>query len=355
MRILALTRYERLGSSSRVRFYQYFPYLEAQGLEIVTAPFFDDEYVRNLYSGQRASTATVLQAYLKRLSVLLRSASFDLLWIEKELLPWIPAWLEDLFHSRKIPYVVDYDDAVFHRYDMHGSTLVRALLGRKIDGVMRHAGLVIAGNQYLAERATSAGALRVEFLPSVVDVSQYALTEPSKGHDFRLGWIGSPVTAPYLDLVGEAVSKLHHESPVKIILIGAGNVQPFPGVLAEVLPWSEPIELTLGQQFDVGIMPLVDGPFERGKCGYKLIQYMASGLPVVASPVGVNQEIVEPQVNGYLATSSEEWLAALRELRASAQIRKTMGQAGRRKAEQKYNLQGTAPQLLSLLSSLTKP
>lgn len=353
--ILALTRYERLGSSSRVRFYQYLPYLRSQGMEIVTAPFFDDGYVRKLYSGQRASTGIVLQAYLRRLSVLLRSASFDLLWVEKELLPWIPDWLENIFHTRKIPYVVDYDDAVFHRYDLHRSGLVRALLGRKIDRVMRHAALVIAGNQYLAERATNAGAPRVECLPSVVDVNQYALTEPSEGQDFRIGWIGSPVTAPYLDLVREAVSKLHYESPVKIILIGAGRVQPFPDVPAEVLPWSESIELTLSQQFDVGIMPLANGPFERGKCGYKLIQYMASGLPVVASPVGVNREIVEPQVNGYLATSSEQWLAALRELRESAQIRKTMGQAGRRKAEQKYNLQGTASKLFSLLSSLTKP
>jgi glycosyltransferase involved in cell wall biosynthesis len=110
----------------------------------------------------------------------------------------------------------------------------------------------------------------------------------------------------------------------------------------------------MSRKFDVGIMPLVDGPFERGKCGYKLIQYMASGLPVVASPVGVNQEIVEPGVNGYLAASSGDWLEALRQLRDSRENRKMMGQAGRRKAEQLYNLQVTAPRLLDLLSSLTK-
>src|SRR5688500_177548 len=97
MRILALTRYERLGSSSRVRFYQYFPYLRAQGVEIITAPFFNDGYVRKLYLGQRSSLRTVLWAYLKRLLSLMRSSSFDLLWVEKELLPWIPAWVESLF------------------------------------------------------------------------------------------------------------------------------------------------------------------------------------------------------------------------------------------------------------------
>lgn len=354
LRILALTRYEQLGSSSRVRFYQYLPYLTAQGMKIVSAPFFDDHYVHNLYSGSRTSIQTVLWAYLKRLSVLARSPSFDLVWVEKELFPWMPAWFEALFRTLKIPYVVDYDDAIFHRYDRHGSFLVRALLGRKIDSIMHQANMVIAGNDYLAERAIKAGAENVQYLPSVVDVSQYMMKESVSHSIFRIGWIGAPVTASYLDLIRDAIELLSQESKVHLVLIGAGKIQPFPNVSMEVLPWSEDIERRLSQKFDVGIMPLVDGPFERGKCGYKLIQYMASSLPVVASPVGVNQQIVEPQVNGYLANSSTEWLVALRELRDSVEKRKMMGQAGRQKAEQMYNLQVTAPRLLNLLSSLTK-
>jgi glycosyltransferase involved in cell wall biosynthesis len=296
----------------------------------------------------------VLGAYLRRLSVLTRRLKFDLLWVEKELLPWLPAGLEDLFHRSGIPYAVDYDDAVFHRYDLHPAGMVRALLGHKIDRVMRRAALVIAGNDYIADRAVNAGARRVEVLPSVVDVSQYLVNEPGSDPVFRIGWIGSPVTAPYLDGVREVLASLSRESKVKLILIGAGDVQPFAHVPTETLPWSEEIELSMSQKFDVGLMPLVDGPFERGKCGYKLIQYMASGLPVVASPVGVNGQIVEPGVNGYLADSPAEWLAALRVLRDDVHKRKLMGQAGRRKAEQKYNLQGTAPRLFELLSGLNK-
>ena len=125
MRILALTRYERLGSSSRVRFYQYSPYLRQHEIEIVNAPFFEDAYVSNLYSGRRTSLRAVLRAYLKRLSVLTQAASFDLLWVEKELLPWFPAIFETLLQKLHTPYVVDYDDAVFHRYDMHPNFLVR--------------------------------------------------------------------------------------------------------------------------------------------------------------------------------------------------------------------------------------
>jgi glycosyltransferase involved in cell wall biosynthesis len=354
MRVLLLTRYQRLGSSSRVRFYQYIPYLTAQRVKIVSVPFFGDDYVRDLYLGRRISLMTVLRAYRKRLTALMRGASFDLLWVEKELFPWIPAWFESLFHTLKIPYVVDYDDAVFHRYDMHSLAFVRAFLGNKIDKVMRHAAMVIVGNEYLAERAQKAGARRVEYLPSVVDVSQYTIKEPQADSVFRIGWIGSPVTASYLDLIREVISKLSQESTVHLVLIGAGNIQPFPNVSMEVLPWSEDIERRLSQKFDVGVMPLIDGPFERGKCGYKLVQYMAGGIPVVASPVGVNNQIVEPHVNGYLAASSEDWLIALRTLQDNIQKRKLMGQAGRQKAEQMYNLQVTAPRLLNLLSSLTQ-
>jgi glycosyltransferase involved in cell wall biosynthesis len=354
MRVLLLTRYERLGSSSRVRFYQYIPYLTAHGIEIVTAPFFTDDYVRNLYAGQRPSSKTVLRAYLNRLSALIRSRSFDILWVEKELFPWMPAGFEALLHKLKIPYMVDYDDAVFHRYDMHDSFLVRALLSRKIDHVMRNATLVIAGNKYIAERAVQAGAHKVECLPSVVDVSQYVMTEPTSARSFRIGWIGSPVTAPYLDVVREALDQLRRESSVNLILIGAGKVPSFPDIPTEILPWSKEIEIKISQLFDVGVMPLVDGPFERGKCGYKLIQYMAGALPVIASPVGVNQQIVEPGTNGFLPDSSADWLAALQTLRDDVQKRKMMGQAGRQKAEQLYNLQVTAPRLRNLLSSLTK-
>ena len=352
MRILALTRYERLGSSSRVRFYQYFPYLEEQGIAIVSAPFFSDEYVKSLYAGQSISNGYILRAYFKRLITLAKSASFDLLWVEKELIPWMPAWFEHLLHLFKIPYVVDFDDAVYHRYDLHSSHLVRVLLGQKIDRVMRNAVFVIAGNEYLAGRARQARATRVEYLPSVVDVARYVQKQDISPSPLKIGWIGSPVTASYLDIVREAINALAHEVPVQLVLIGSGKSNPFPNLPTELLSWNEEVELAIGLRFDLGIMPLVDGPFERGKCGYKLVQYMAGGLPVIASPVGVNSQMVLPGENGYLASSAQEWLGALRQLAGKPELRRKMGQAGRQRAEQMYNLRVTAPRLFELLSSV---
>jgi glycosyltransferase involved in cell wall biosynthesis len=354
MRILVLTRYERLGSSSRVRFYQYYPYLEAHSVELVSAPFFSDRYVQNLYSGRSISAFKVIQAYVKRFFTLAGSGRFDLLWVEKELFPWLPAWFERLLHFLKIPYAVDYDDAVFHRYDMHRSPLVRALMGRKIDSVMRNAALVIVGNEYLAERAQKAGAQRIEVLPSVVDVSQYKLNGSTAIAPLRIGWVGSPVTAPYLDQVRNTLEILSRQGNFQLVLVGSGEIHPFGNIPTTLLPWDEKTETSIGEMFDVGIMPLIDGPFERGKCGYKLIQYMAGGLPVIASPVGVNTQIVSTGNNGYLANSEAEWLEAFQKLDQDFELRLKMGQSGRRKAEQMYNLQGTAPRLLDLLSSVRR-
>jgi glycosyltransferase involved in cell wall biosynthesis len=354
MRILALTRYERLGSSSRVRFYQYFPYLTEHGVQITNAPFFGDTYIQRLYAGQAVNSISVLQAYAKRLLGILGSAKYDLLWIEKELFPWLPAWSELLLQRLGIPYVVDYDDAVFHRYDMHRSAPVRALLSHKIDRVMQYAALVIAGNEYIAGRAAQAGAKRIEHLPSVVDVESYKLGRNAIQSPFQIGWIGSPVTANYLRKVSEALTVLSHETEIHVTLIGSGDIVPFPDIPTTILPWDEQRERSIGEIFDVGIMPLVDEPFERGKCGYKLIQYMAGGIPVVASPIGINRQIVEPQVTGYLAESTADWLTSLRSLRDDPEKRTAMGLAGRQKAEKLYNLQATAPILLDLLMSAAK-
>jgi glycosyltransferase involved in cell wall biosynthesis len=348
MNLLALPRYQRLGPSSRVRFYQYYPALQRQGFVIRDAPFFFDDYVRRLYANQPVQIVDVLSAYWRRLFVLLRVRDFDLLWLEKEFLPWMPAWMETLLARQ--PYVVDYDDAVFHRYDLHRNALVRRLLGRKIDRVMRNAALVVAGNEYLAKRACAAGAQRVEILPSVVDADLYA-PAPTRASGFTVGWIGSPVTAPYLDVARPALEMLTNGGQAQVSLIGAGDAIKWENTNVHFLPWREETEIQNIRRFDVGIMPLLDEPFERGKCGYKLIQYMACGLPVIASPVGVNRQIVEHGVTGFIASSPDEWIQALDYLHKNPSARQEMGQAGRKKMEAEYSLQATAPKLAALLRS----
>jgi glycosyltransferase involved in cell wall biosynthesis len=336
-----------------MRFYQYLPCLKSQGIHVETATLLDDSYIRNLNSGNSTDWASILGSYLRRLRSLARSREFDLVWVEAEVFPWLPDWGELWLSWRHIPYVVDYDDAAFHRYDLHSTPAVRWFLGHKIDRVMKHASLVVAGNSYLADRARQVGAAHIEILPTVVDLGRYPPSLSHRGSDFVIGWIGSKSTTRYLLPLLEVWRQALGWEETSLRLVGSGELD-LPGVTVDAWDWSESSEVQAVQSFTVGIMPLQDDPWARGKCGYKLIQYMACGLPVVASPVGVNCEIVEHGVNGYLATSEAEWLSALSQLRSQPALREEFGRAGRKRVQSAYSLEVAAPRLADLLKSAAR-
>lgn len=350
VKILLLTRYTSAGASSRYRSYCFLPYLRSLGHDVTVSPFMSDRYLERLYSGKSVDRLDLAASMKRRFDALRTSGTFDLLWIEGEAFPWLPSAVEDLFLNGRTPYVVDYDDAIFHRYDQHRSALVRGILSRKIDRVMRNAAAVIAGNEYIAARAERAGAKKIEILPTVVDLSQYPASPPSREGDFTIGWVGSMSTAKYLAEVEGPLRTMNEKGRVRLIAVGA---QPpsMDGIRFETGPWSEEQEMAEMKKFTVGIMPLVDSPWERGKCGHKLVKYMGCFLPVIASPVGVNREIVEHGVNGFLASSDGEWITALQTLRDDPALRAKMGEAGRKKVERDYSLTAVAPRLARVLGS----
>jgi len=348
MRVQLLSKYGRLGASSRIRSYQYVPHLVARGAEITTVPLLDDGYLRALYGGWRYPMARVVRSFARRLRYLCKVHRFDLVWVEYELFPWCPSIVERALSAFGIGFVVDYDDAVFHRYDESSSRVVRALLGHKIPSIMRRARAVIAGNEYLERWATEHGARRVELIPSVVDTKCYVPRHRSKTDEFRIGWIGSPTTARYLQLVRGALERLTSMPEVTIVLIGPGK-NTLDGVRSVVCKWQESTEVESIQGLDVGIMPLPDDPWERGKCGYKLVQYMACGIPVVASPVGANNRIVEHGTNGFLARRESDWVEALLLLKDNPELRACLGSAGRNRVMQHYSLDSAVPKLYNTL------
>lgn len=275
---------------------------------------------------------------------------YDLVWLEKEALPWVP-WLIESTLLPSGPIVVsDYDDAVFHSYDQHQLAVVRWALGRKIDQVMRRSDAVFAGNNYLRRRALLAGAGNVLHVPTVVDIQTYRPSpRPSASDSLTIGWIGTPLNwnayvVPLLPVIEQVLRGSGH----RFRAIGASLDAKQVGSIS-VVPWSEAIEVGAVQELDIGVMPLIDSPIERGKCGYKLIQYMACGRPVIASPVGVNRDIVEDGINGFLAETSGDWLRALSALLGDAKSRERMGEKGRRRVEQRYSLQRYAPVVIDTL------
>jgi len=347
--LLVLPRYDPSGASSRVRFYQYYPFLESNGFQIETQVLLDAEYMSRLLAGQSRSLNNLLKCYSRRLRCLLSHTSADLIWLEKELLPWAPVFLDPGL-LRSVPYVVDYDDAIFHNYDEHRWPLLRALYRHKIPAVMRRAAVVVAGNNYLADFAQRSGAQRVELVPSVVDGAVYRPVSNDGRRGFTVGWVGSPSTQKFLELVRETLESIIDPATDRFVTVGARYDQPlFPG--HEPLQWNLATEPALLASFDVGIMPLPDAPFERGKCGFKLVQYMACGTPMVASPVGVNQTMVRPGITGYLAESVDEWRHALLTLKSDAALRQRMGVAARKDFEERYSFAINAPKLATILHS----
>ncbi len=346
-RLLILPRYTEKGPSSRVRMMQYLPYLKEAGFDITIHPFFDDGYIDSLYSHRPIKISSVLCSYWDRVWISLHKRKHDLIWLQQELLPWIPFDMEKVLYSKKIPLLVDYDDAVFHRYDLHKNSLIRLLLRKKIDHVMEIASGLTVGNAYLAERAEQTGARNIHILPSVVDTKKYHCKSKETQTDFIIGWLGTPKTIHFLETIKPALENVL-KSNTRLIIVGADIPDSVKDLPIQSQTWNEDTEIDQILQFDVGIMPLIDAPFERGKCGYKLIQYMACGLPVVASPVGVNQNIVEQGINGFLASTTEEWIDAIIQLRDDLALRKKMGMAGRKKVELHFNLESTANQLVNL-------
>jgi glycosyltransferase involved in cell wall biosynthesis len=271
---------------------------------------------------RKKSLANVFGSYLQRAYALPRAKNFDLLWIEKELFPWAPSVLDPGVLCGR-PYVVDFDDAVFHNYDEHRVPVLRRLYKDKIPSVMRGASLVVAGNEYIAEFAKQSGARRVEIIPSVVDGERFqpSYRQPNRG--FIVGWVGSPATRYLLEPLLPVLQKILDPETDRFVSIGAGFESPIFAA-HQNLGWSEESEARLIADFDVGIMPLADAPFERGKCGFKFVQ-----------------------------SSEKEWCEALSSLKTSPALRNSMGVASRQRFEERYSFAAQAPRLASLLASAT--
>lgn len=353
MKILILSRYSSKGASSRLRLFQYIPYLESKGCVIKISPLLDDDYLKCIYAGKRYSSLKLVFSYLKRFLLILSSCKYDLIFFDKELFPWLPAWGERFLKLFRRPYIVDYDDATFHSYDKNKNPYIRGLLKSKIAAVMKCSSVVIAGNDYIGEYAKRAGARDIYFFPTVIDLERYRLIEKTKRECFTVGWIGSPSTTKYLKIIENALEEVAKKIPLKVELIGAGEID-LQGINVMRRSWSEETEVKDIQSFDVGIMPLIDDPWERGKCGYKIIQYMACGIPVIASPVGVNTLIVDQGVNGFLASSNEDWINYLLILADDPVKRSEFGKQGRKKVEAEFCLQVTEPKLWDVIQLVAR-
>jgi hypothetical protein len=315
---------DREGPSSRYRVLQYLPFLEKEGVQSIVS-----EYPRGLAA---------------RVALLWRLHRFDLVFLQKRLLRPLE-W--SLLKKRAARIVFDFDDAILYRDSRRGAHITQGRK-RRFRRVVRGSHRVIAGNEYLRHLAEEAGA-RTVTIPTPVDMDRYEEKKGGGSPSVRIGWIGGAGTLFYLESLHAVLRDVCRGAPGTQVVVISDAFPRWTDVPMVRKPWSYEEEIRDLHSLDIGIMPLTDDPWARGKCGFKLLQYMAVGLPVVCSPVGVNVDMVRDGVQGFLARTPEEWAEHLRRLAARPELREGMGAAGRRLVLERYSLHVWAPRLVSAL------
>jgi glycosyltransferase involved in cell wall biosynthesis len=361
IRVLALSPIPEEGAGCRFRIAQFLPYLESVGIDVTLRSLFTPEFFRLVYKPGRylRKAITFAGLSLKRLDSLRDAHQFDIVFIYREMFPIGPAVVEWLLALRGGPAVVfDFDDAIFLPSVSDANRLIAMLkYPRKVASIIRHSDHVIAGNQYLAAYARRFND-DVTTIPTCVDTHRFAPSpNGAAGRDAArpvVGWIGSPTTASYIHALTPVLQRVNQKRPFVLRISGAGEPMVVPGLAIENAAWSLDREVALFNTCDVGVYPLTDDEWSKGKCGFKAIEFMACGVPVVAAAVGVNREIVQDGVNGFLAATEDEWVEKLGNLLADPELRRRFAASGRRTVEERYSLDVNAPKLAATLRNVAR-
>lgn len=337
--------------SQRFRFEHYLPWLRQQGYKIYISPFFSFNGRRILYSPRGTfKKAVVIAAGLGRRVVdIFRMLPYRFVFIHREAAPAGPPvfeWIVAKILRKKIIY--DFDDAIWVPVmsDYNKSFMFLRFFG-KVASVCKWSYKVSAGNEFLRNYAAKYNR-RSEVIATVVDTDMvHNMRQNHETEKPSVGWTGSFSTLPYLDLVLPALLELQEELNFSFYVIADRDPQ-LPLKNYKFIKWQKDTEVSDLLNFHIGLMPLTDDEITRGKCGFKAIQYMSLGIPALVSPVGVNTEIVDHGVNGYICNSTEEWKDKISGLLKNKMLREEMGKAARMKMINNYSVAATQDQFLRL-------
>jgi glycosyltransferase involved in cell wall biosynthesis len=339
--------------SQRFRIEQWEPLLRERGVRVTFKPFESDGLHAVLYKpGHMAEKLRLVGEALKRRAGEVRSVrGYDAVYLLREAALLGPPLFERWLARTGVPYVFDFDDAVFIPYVSPSNGYLSYLkFPGKTRAICRMAAHVMAGNRYLADYAGAVNE-RVTIIPTTIDTEKYRVEPRAENEVPVIGWSGSFSTALHLATIKTALRRLAERERFRLRVIGARDFH-VEGVDVEAMPWRAATEVEDLRPFDVGIMPLPDDEWSRGKCGLKALQYMALGVPTVCSPVGVNSEIIRDGENGLLASTDDEWVEKLSGLLRSAGERARLGRAGRETVEARYSAAVQAPRVYDLFASV---
>lgn len=349
IRVLALLPYPAgRVPGQRYRIEQWAPYLRAEGIELTLSPFLSPRGMDALYLRGHVATKVreTARGYLRRLGEPGRAGAHDVVYVFREAALLAPAWIEARWAGRR-PLVFDFDDAIYLRSYAEANAAVRFLKRPgKTAALCRLARHVTVGNETLAEFARCHSPA-VTVVPSTIDTASYVVRPRPANPRPLVGWTGSGTTVRYLGALGGALRRLRERVDFELRVIGAEL--DVPGLPVRSLPWRAETEVEDLRPLDVGLMPLPDDEWTRGKCGMKALQYMALAIPPVVSPVGANATIVRDGVNGFHARTEEEWVERIARLLGDPALRARMGAEARRTVEERYSARVHAPRMARVL------
>jgi glycosyltransferase involved in cell wall biosynthesis len=342
--------------SQRFRFEQYVPFLAEHGMPTTFAPLIrPDEYGVMYGSKQLARKAWIgARGMGRRASDVLRLRDFDIVVVQREAIQFGTALFERVVARARPRLVFDFDDAIWlPNASSANSRLAWLKNARKTSRIIDASDMVFAGNDYLAEYARQFNPA-VEVVPTTIDTQQYVpRPERIRENGLTIGWSGSMTTMEHFKPFVPVLKRLRDRlgDRVRFELIGDPTYrEPELGIVGR--EWSAATEVEDLARFDIGVMPLPDDEWSRGKCGLKGLQYMALEIPTVMSPVGVNSKIITDGENGLLASSENEWVDKLTQLVESAELRRDLGREARRTVEERYSVRSQRHRYLSLLQGL---
>jgi glycosyltransferase involved in cell wall biosynthesis len=348
MKVAALTS-GRYTPSSRYRVRQHIALMSNLGAEVTEyCPSIDkyEGWIKEEVRWPSKLTFSTKDQYWKRRKMMTRLPGLiaswlaDVTWLERILIPEHISWEPWLGR----PLVFDFDDAIWMGEGKNGIA----------ERVIRRSESVIAGNDYLAEFAQQFNT-NVHVIPTAVDVNSYTLNLNTERSGPFLGWIGTSSNLPYLESIIPTIGEALKSFPKSKLVVISNRYPKISGLQeqqVEFIPWQEGIEFQMAALFDIGLMPLVNDEWEKGKCSFKLLQYMAAGLPVCASGYGMNEKVLNEANPGFDCRNHSQWLTGLVSLLENADLRNQMGRKGRLEIEKKYSLQSITPQIVSVLKSV---
>ncbi len=351
---LSLHRPNR-SPSQRFRFEQYLEFLNENGFQYDFSFLLNETDDATFYKKGHffKKVIIVFKSSIKRIKELNKAKEYDIIFIQRECFMLGSSFFEKRFSKSGAKLVFDFDDSIWlQNVSDANKTFVWLKNAEKTSKIISYAHLIFAGNQYLKEYALRFNK-NVEIIPTTIDTQEYKKVIVPKSNKIIIGWSGSITTIQHFEYSISVLKKLKQKygNEIEIKVIGDENY-----VNKELdikgFAWNKQTELIELSSFDIGIMPLPDDEWAKGKCGLKGLQYMALEIPTIMSPVGVNTEIIQDGINGFLAKDENEWESKLSLLIESKELREKIGRAGRKTVEEKYSVESQKNNYLNLFNTL---